>query len=204
MALLVRVREISLPAVDRRMIIGAVLAAIAALGVLQLTQPPERIPILVAGSELVAGRPLAELDVEVRYVESAVGLVMGDTLGDLGAWSLRVPLQEGEPLVASLLRPPELVASPNVIALSLDGAHAVLGRLTAGDRVDVYVTHDTFDSEPTTRLLAASVYVVDATVSESNVNRGRVNILLAVDGSLAAQIVSGSRTGAIDLVRLAP
>lgn len=204
MAILVRMRDVSLPSVDRRMIAGGILAAIAALGVLQITKPPDLLPVLVAGSGLPAGRPLADLDVDVRYVESTVGLVTGDSVGELADWSLRVPLAEGEPLVVSLLRPPELVSFPNIVALSLDGENAVLGRLTGGDRVDVYVTHIAFDSEPTTELLAAGVYIVDAFVSESSVDRGRVNVLLAVDDSLAAQIVSGVRTGAIDLVRLAP
>ena len=61
MALGVRVRDIALPTVDRRMVIGAILAAVAALGVLMLTKPPERIPVLVAGSDLAfikALRPL--------------------------------------------------------------------------------------------------------------------------------------------------
>lgn len=204
MALLVRVREISLPSVDRRMIAGGVLAAIAAFGVLQITAPPERIAVLVAGSELPAGRPLGDLNIDVRYVESAVGLVAGASIGDLSDWSLRVPLKEGELLVPSLIHPPEMLASPNVVALSLDGAHAVLGRLAPGDRVDVYVTHDAFDGEGATQLLAQDVFVVDASISEASAHRGRVDILLAVDDTLAAQIVSGSRSGAIDLVRLAP
>lgn len=205
MALVARVRDVALPSVDRRMIVGGILAAIAALGVLQITQPPQRVPVLVAGAELPAGRPLGALDIEIRYVESATGLVSGDSVGDLAEWSLRVPLAEGEPLIGSLLQPPELVEFPNVIALSLDGAHAVLGRLAAGDRVDVYVTMDGgFDTDSRTELLATDVYVVDVVASESSVDRGRVNLLLAVDDDLAGLIVSATRTGGIDLVRVAP
>jgi Flp pilus assembly protein CpaB len=205
MALGVGVRDIVLPTVDRRMVLGAILAAVAALGVLILTKPPERIPVLIAGSDLVAGRPLGDLDVQIRYVDSSTGLVVGDSVGDLEAWSLRVPLAEGEPLVASLLQPPELVASPNVIALSLASQNAVLGRLVAGDKVDVYVTSKGgIDSESTTELLASSVYVVETVVPESSIDRGRVNVLLAVDDDLAAELASASHTGEIDLVRVAP
>jgi Flp pilus assembly protein CpaB len=205
MALGVRVRDIALPAVDRRMVIGAILAAVAALGVLILTRPPERIPVLVAGSDLVAGRPLGDLDVEVRYVDSSTGLVVGDSVGDLEAWSLRVPLAEGEPLVVSLLQPPELVASPNVIALSLASQNAVLGRLVAGDKVDVYVTSKGgIEAESTTELLASRVYVVETVAPESSIDKGRVNVLLAVDDNLAAELASASHTGEIDLVRVAP
>jgi Flp pilus assembly protein CpaB len=205
MALGVRVQNIALPTVDRRMVIGAILAAVAALGVLMLTKPPERTPVLVAGSDLVAGRPLGGLDIQIRYVDSSTGLVVGDSVGDLEAWSLRVPLAEGEPLVVSLLQPPELVTSPNVIALSLASQNAVLGRLVAGDKVDVYVTsRGGIASESTTELLASNVYVVETVVPESSIDRGRVNVLLAVDDDLAAELASASHTGEIDLVRVAP
>jgi hypothetical protein len=205
MALGVRVRDIALPTVDRRMILGAILAAIAALGVLVLTRPPDRIPVLAAGSDLSAGRPLSELDIEVRYVESSAGLVVGDSVGELGEWSLRVPLEDGEPLLASLLLPPELVATPNVIALSLPPQNAVLGKLVAGDKVDVYLTHaDGFEVSQETELLASSVYIVEAVTSESSGSGGRVNVLLAVDDDLAAHLAAASHSGDIDLVRVAP
>jgi Flp pilus assembly protein CpaB len=161
--------------------------------------------VLVAGAALEAGRPLSDLDIVVRHVATAEGMVVGDSVGDLAEWSLRVPLAEGEPLVASLMQPPELVASPNVIALSLAAENAVLGRLVAGDKVDVYVTSAAdFDSEPTTELLARSVYIVEAVVSESSVDRGRVNVLLAVDDELAARLAAASHDGEIDFVRVAP
>lgn len=205
MALGVRVTSMTWPTVDRRTIVGGILAAVAALGVLQLTQPPERVPVLVAGSALPAGQPLEMLDIEVRYVESADGLVAGDAIGELELWTLRVPLAEGEPLVASLIRPPELVEAPNVIALSLRVENAVLGRLVAGDAVDVYHTSDTgFDRHATTELLASSVYVVEAVMSEASIDRGNVNVLLAVDDDLAAALAAASHTGEIDLVRIAP
>jgi Flp pilus assembly protein CpaB len=205
MALGVRVRDVTLPTVDRRMVVGAILAAIAALGVLVITKSPERIPVLVAGSDLVVGRPLGEMDVEVRYVESSTGLLVGDSVGDLEEWSLRVPLAEGEPLVPSLMQPPELLASPNVIALSLAAENAVLGRLVSGDEVDVYVTtRNGIDTESETEMIASNVYVVEAVVPESSIDRGRVNVLLAVNDDLAARLASASHTGDIDLVRVTP
>ncbi len=205
MALGVNVRDIALPTFDRRMVIGGILAAIAALGVLQITKPPERVPVLVAGSDLAAGRPLGDLDIEVRYVESSTGLVAGDSIGALEEWSLRVPLAEGEPLVSSLMQPPELLAMPNVIALSLAAENAVLGRLVAGDKVDIYLTSSGgFDTEPSTELLASNVFVVEAVASESSIDRGSVNVLLAVDDGLAARLAAASHTGDIDLVRVAP
>jgi Flp pilus assembly protein CpaB len=205
MAIGIGVRDFALPTIDRRMIIGGILAAVTVLGVLQLTKPPERIAVLVAGSDLVAGRPLSEMNIDVRYVDSATGLVAGDSVGELGEWSLRVPLVAGEPLVASLMQPPELLASPNVIALSLPAENAVLGRLVAGDHVDIYVTRTGgFDVESSTGLLASSVYVVEVVTSESSIDRGRVNILLAVDDRLASDLAAASHSGDIDLIRVAP
>ncbi len=205
MSLGISVRDLSLPSVDRRMIIGGILAAIAALGVLKLTAPPERMPILVAGSDLAAGQPLGELDIDVRYVDASTGLVVGDSVGDLEDWTLRVPLAEGEPLVMSLVQPPELLAVPNVIALSLAAENAVLGRLVAGDRVDVYfTTSGGLNVESETILLASSVYVVETVAPENSMDRGRVNVLLAVDEALASALASASHTGEIDLVRVGP
>lgn len=205
MALGVRVSDFAIPSIDRRKVAGGILAAIAALGVLQVTKPPDRIPVLVAASALEAGQPLSDLDIAIRHVGSADGMIVGDSVGDLADWSLRVPLAEGEPLIASLLQAPELVTNPNVIALSLAAENAVLGRLVAGDKVDVYVTSATgFDSEAATELLASSVYIVEAVVSDSPVDRGRVNVLLAVDDELAGRLAAASHEGEIDFVRVAP
>lgn len=142
MAVSVRLNELSMPWLDRRRLVGLALAALAGFLVLMLTQPDPRVGILVAANDLVPGRALTQDDVAVRYVASSVGLVEGTTIGDLSEWSLRAPIDAGEPLIPSNLQPPELLAYPNVIALSLDQSHAVLGRLVAGDRVDIYRTSD--------------------------------------------------------------
>jgi hypothetical protein len=103
------------------------------------------------------------------------------------------------------MQPPELVATPNVIALSLAPQNAVLGQLVAGDKVDIYLTNtDGFGVAPATELIASSVYIVEADRSESSADRGRVNVLLGVDDDLAAQLATASHSGDIDLVRVAP
>ncbi|MEE8457742.1 MAG: hypothetical protein V3S28_06800, partial [Acidimicrobiia bacterium] len=71
--------------------------------------------------------------------------------------------------------------------------------------VDIYVTYiGGFDVETSTGLLASSVYVVEVVTSESSIDRGRVNILLAVDDRLASDLAFASHSGAIDLIRVAP
>jgi Flp pilus assembly protein CpaB len=205
MAISVRLAEWSFPAIDRKRVLGIILALVAALLVLAVTRPEPQVPVLIASGDLVAGQALTADDVTVRYMASSEGLVEGTGLGDLSDWSLRVPLQAGEPLLPSLLLPPEMLVAPNVIALSLDQSHAVLGRLVAGDRVDVYRTTDGgFDAAPVTELVAAGVYVVESRTDTDGLNSGRVDLLLAVDEDLALLIAGSARHGEVDLVRVAP
>ena len=207
MALLERVRPISLSIswLDRRTMLGILLAALAGAIVLTLTRPPTVVPVLVAGSNLAAGTPLSELDVAVRQVSSAVGLVEGDSVGDLADWTLRVPLAAGEPISPSLLVPPQVGESRNALALSLDRSHAVQGNLSQGDLVDVLVTRPaSFDAAPVTELVAASVYILDVSLGESGFDADRVDVVLAVDGDLAVDLANARESGTIDLVRVTP
>ncbi len=205
MALLSHARSLSIGWLDRRTVIGVLLAALSAAIVLILSRPAVLAPVLVAGSDLPAGAPLSELDVEVRRVSSPVGLVEGDAVGELGEWTLRVPLAAGEPLVPSLLVPPQVGSSPDAFALSLDRAHAVQGRLGPGDSVDVLVTFPgTSGMAPVTETVASDVYVLDVDLGESGFDADRVDVLLAVDRDLAARLANAREAGTIDLVRVAP
>jgi len=205
MAIGIRRATGAMPVVERKFLIAGALAAVAAVLVLVVTQPPAKTPILVAGVDLPAGSALGELAMDVRYVESPEGFVIGENVGELADWSLVVPLAEGEPLLPSLLRPPETVTAPNLLALSLEPEHAVLGRLAAGDSVDVYVTSSGAIGEgSTTERLASHVYVVSAALSSEPGQRGGVDILVAVDDDLALLLTSAARSGTIDLVRVGP
>lgn len=195
----------ALPWLDRRRVLGFALAMVAALLVLMMTRPPELTPVLVASGDLQPGQPLTDQDVTVRYVELSSGMVVGSSLGELVEWSLRAPIAEGEPLIPSLLQPPELVSVPNVVALSLDPSHAVLGRLVAGDRVDVYgTTSGGLANGVRTELIASDVFVVEARLDTDGARADSVDLLLAVDDELAGRIVAADRMGEIDLVRVAP
>jgi Flp pilus assembly protein CpaB len=205
MALLSHARALTMPDLDRRAIVGVLLAAVAAGIVLTLTRPAPTTPILVAGSDLPAGTPLGELDLDVRRVGSPEGLVVGDSVGDLSDWVLRVPVSEGEPIVPSLLLPPEVLAAPDAFALTLDRAHAVQGRIAPGDLVDVLVTTpDTNDTPPSTTTVAEAVYVLDVDVGDEGFDADRVAVLLAVDTDLASVLANAREVGTIDLVRVAP
>ncbi len=201
-----RRRGLALPRVDRRTLAGIVLAAAAALAVLVVTRPAPTIPTLVAAADLPAGMPMTGADVAVRHVPSAAGLVEGDALGDLEGWSLAAPLASGEPLLPSLLRAPARLDHPDVIAIALPETQAVLGRLAAGDLVDIYATTKGTGVEPaTTELLAAGVYVVDARADGGSLSgAAEVELLLAVDGGLAARLAAARHTAELDVVRVGP
>ncbi|HHC08514.1 MAG TPA: hypothetical protein ENK55_07335 [Actinobacteria bacterium] len=192
---------VSIP--DRRTVVGLALALVAAALVLVVTRPAATVPILVAGDDLPAGTPLAELDLDVRRVTDATGLVVGDDLGELGDWSLARPLRRGEPLVPSLLVPPAVHDAPAQMSLSVDAAQAVLGRLSPGDRVDVLLTTEVPGEPSTTRRIARDLFVVDVVVTPSAVGGERVDLLLAVDEATAL-VLAGSRPEDLDIVRVGP
>jgi Flp pilus assembly protein CpaB len=196
----------SFPHVDRRYLVGGLAAALATILVLIITAPPTRTSVLVAGGDLPAGAALSGLDIGTRQVDDAEGLIEGTTLGELADWSLVVPLREGEPLLASALRPPEMVAAPQAMGVSLPAAHAVLGRLGAGDLVDVYLTPDPSpgDPQPIATRIAHRVYVIDAAASDSPGAMGRIDVLLAVDETITPVLAAGARDGRIDLVKVSP
>ncbi len=202
MAVGVRLRSVTIPRPDMRTLLGIGLAAAAALLVLWMTRPIATVPVLVAGSDLPAGTPLSKLDLTVKNTTDADGLVVGDEPGELSDWVLVAPIASGEPILPSLLRAPEVQAAPDLLALELDRAHAVLGRIDPGDRVDIYASTSR-PGEPTeTRLVASSVFVVDATASDSTVNGDQIQLLLAVDDALAATLTAAMNGSDLDLVRV--
>jgi len=205
MALLSRTQSAAVTWLDRRTIIGLLLAALAGIIVLTLTRPPALTPVLVAGADISAGTPLGQVDLDVRRVSSADGLVAGDTIGDLSDWTIRVPLSAGEPLLPSLLVPPAVGASPDALALRLDRAHAVQGQLVAGDTVDILLTRAaSLDSNAVTETVASGVYILSVELGDVGFDADRVDVVLAVDSSTASLITNARESGTIDLLRVSP
>lgn len=198
----VRLRSLTIPRPDTRTLLGIGLAALSVLLVLWITRPVPTVPVLVAGSDLPAGTPLSELDLTVRNTADADGLVVGDEPGELSDWVLVAPIAAGEPILPSLLRAPEVQAAPNLLALELDRAHAVLGRIDPGDRVDIYASTSRPGEPAETRLIASSVFVVDAAISDSTMSGDQIELLLAVDDSLAASLTAAMNGSDLDLVRV--
>lgn len=190
---------------DRRALLGLLLALGAGALVLVLTRPSPTVPVLVAEGPLPAGVPLGSLPVGVRRLPDTEGLVEAASPDTLADWTLAAPLAAGEPLLPSLLRPPERRDRPQVLALSLTRDRAVLGELQAGDLVDVYVTIDPLDEPASARLVAADLYVVAAGPAPGGIaGSERIDLLLAVDDALAVALVGARREGEIELVRVSP
>ena len=99
-----------------------------------------------------------------------------------------------------------MVAAPQAMGVSLPAAHAVLGRLGAGDVVDVYLTPNASpgDPSPAATRIAQRVYVIDAAEAASPGAMGRIDVLLAVDEEITPLLAAGARDGTIDLVKVSP
>ena len=181
--------------VDMRLIAAAALAGIAALIVLGVTAPPERVPVLVAGSPLADGVRLSELDTTSRRVEDPTGLISESAAAELSDHVLSVPLSPGEPILESLLLDPHEENRVDILGLDLEAPAAVQGRLSPGDRVDVYA------AGPEVRLIAESVSVVAVERDTGTLGAGDIHILLAVEGDMAGRLIAASGTDSIHLVR---
>jgi Flp pilus assembly protein CpaB len=190
--------------IDRRTILGAVLAVVAGVAVVAATRPPATSPVLVAATDLSAGVPLGEQQVEIRRMVTAEGLVVADDPDEFSTWAPAAPLAAGEPIPASLLQPAIRRAHPDALALALDAEHAALGALQQGDLVDVYATGPAPDDEAAiTTLVASEVFVADvASAPERLGSEPTTLLLLAVDRPLAETLVHAIRTADIDLVRV--
>jgi flavin reductase (DIM6/NTAB) family NADH-FMN oxidoreductase RutF len=94
------------------------------------------------------------------------------------------------------------LAAPDALAVELSAANAVLGQLTAGDRVDVYATTSR-PGEPTeTTLVASAIYILEARTIESTTTQDRVELLLAVDRATARAVTTAMHASDIDLVKV--
>lgn len=195
-------RPVPMPRLDRRFVVAGLLAAVSAVVVLVLTRPPERTPVIVAAADLPAGHVLEASDVAVRYVEDRTGFVVGDSIGELAGYSLAVPMSQGEPLLASIVRSPERVAAASSMSLAVPIERAALGRLAAGDHIDIYMTTSEMSGEARTDLAAHDVYLIDAMVADEPGSRDEVWLLIAVDEQLARQLTTASHAGSLDVVKV--
>lgn len=186
--------------VDRRTWLGIALAATAALVTLSISKPAPTVDVVFAGEDLPAGVRLADLTLVTRPLPAPFGMLIEPDLDAVSEWTLAEPIRRDEPVLPSLLRAPALAENPDLFALAVDPSHAVLGRISAGDYVDVYVTWK--DDDITTRI-AEGLYVVEARTDDDGFGDGEVQMLLAVDRDRAELLTHAVRTGDVDIVKRA-
>ena len=181
--------------IDLRLAVAGVLAVAAALAVMALTRPIERVPVLVAASPLPPGVPLDDLPLVEQSVELLEGMIRADQRAEVVDRSLTIPLAAGSPLLWSALAP-GVVSPSDVLAVTLDRDAAAQGDLRPGDAVDVYLS-----DEQGTRRIAEAVTVIDAYEGGGGLGGTDVAVWLAVDTALAEQVIAARHGGSIDLVR---
>ena len=146
--------------------------------------------------DLAAQAPIAPDAFTRRPVTDPTGLVVAGA--DLDGSVLRSPIAQGEPLIPSLLvdaaDPRPFVA----LGLELPTASGVLGRLVAGDRVDVFLT----DAEEETHVVARDVRILEIADTEQLSGDRSVRVLIGTDRATAARIAGASHRGAVDLIRV--
>ena len=181
--------------IDLRFALAGLLAIIAAVVVMVLTRPVERVSVLVAAAPLPPGVPLADLQLADVLVEPIDGLIRSSEREITEQRMLAVAIEVGSPLLWSALAPDNLPTG-DVLALTLEPGNAVQGDLRAGDIVDIYVSDD-----EGTRRVAESISVVDAALGNGGLGGDDVAILLAVDQLVAETVIASQHAGVIDLVR---
>jgi len=79
--------------IDARFAVTGVLALIAAIIVMTLTRPSERVSVLVAGAPLPPGVALSDLPVDERLTEPIAGLITAEEMPGLADRVLLVPVE---------------------------------------------------------------------------------------------------------------
>lgn len=194
-------RRVGLP--SGRAVVGGLLMALAAVGTFLAytsANADDTIDVLIAARDLSPGQTIAARDVELVPVE-----LPGEVRGLFGTVDAAVgrqvaaPVAAGEFLLASATVEPVDGAETLEIAISLPASRAV-GRLRAGERVDVF---STWGSE-VTELIAVDARVLEVGGgSDSSLGGGEtVTVRLALaDFSQIEALVHAQAAGDITMIR---
>lgn len=194
-------RRVGLP--SGRAVVGGLLMALAAVGTFLAyadATADETIEVLVAARDLTPGQTIEAADVELVPVElpDEVRGLFGAVDAAVGR-QLASPIEAGEFLLASATIVPLEGEETLEVAISVPAGRAV-GRLRAGERVDVF---STWGSE-VTQLIAVDARVVEVRGSSSEGLGGSdsVTVRLAVaDFGQVEALVHAQAAGDITMVR---
>jgi hypothetical protein len=187
-----------------RAVVGALLMAVAALGVylahLEATREPTT-GYVIATRDLHAGALLGpgDLALEVLDLPAATAARAFRNVEDLAGHVALAPVSAGEVLWASAVTGTERVEPSHEVALVLPRAHVAVARLQRGDRVDVFAT-----AGPRTASIVRGALVVSATGGQGGAiaQEREVEVVVAVPtGEAVAALVHALRTGDVTIVR---
>lgn len=187
-----------------RALVGALLMSLAAVGVfLAYTGASEapRDALVVAARTIQVGEEITIDDVRVvraelpRSIEEATFATTDDVLGRVALG----PIEKGEIVQAGAVTADRLGDRGNEVALTLPREQLAVGRLKAGERVDVFVTYE----DRTTSVARGAEVVQIATSSDGSLTSDReVSVVVSVaSGEVVAAIVHALRTGDVTVVR---
>jgi pilus assembly protein CpaB len=194
-------RRVGLP--SGRAVVGGLLMALAAVGTFLAyadATADDTIEVLVAARDLTPGETIRASDVELVPVELPGGVrgLFGAVDAAVGR-QIAAPVEAGEFLLASATVVPLEGAETLEVAISVPASRAV-GRLRAGERVDVFSTW----SGDVTQLIAVDARVVEVRGSSSEGLGGRdsVAVRLAVaDFAQIEALVHAQAAGDITMIR---
>lgn len=156
--------------------------------------------------DLAAGTRLTASDVRSTRVDLAaehLSRYVSAEASVSGALLVRAT-QEGELLAAGAVARPGTPTDGRSITIPVSAEHAVGGRLSAGDVVDVLVTVDARGAAARTTLLVGSAVVQDVVSDPAfgNGDAALVGITVTVDPAEALRIALATRSAEIDVVRV--
>lgn len=207
MAVSVAVRRERPAWLNLRTLFGLALFLLSLLSGWHLLEGTERGTLVwAAADDLAAGVPLRTSDlVAVRSDLGADQLSVYLGAGaDLEGAELTRPVGRGELLAARFVAPAGTGSEGRAMTVPVTADHAVGGRLTRGDRVDVYATLKGGRASARTTLILGSAQVLDLVTTGGLVADGESLTALTLEVSAvdAARLAFAIRTAEIDIVRV--
>ena len=186
---------------DPRMAAGVALVAVSVvIGSWVVAAADDRVTVWSAAHDLASGTELQADDlVQVPVRLDGASAYVGSDSAELVGSRLSRGVGAGELIAVSAVT----TAHPDhrLITLPVEPMHAPV-QMAHGDRVDVYVSpRDNSGTPGASRLVLASALVADASEASDSAS-GEAAVVLDVDSAQAAALVSASRSGVIDLVRV--
>ena len=181
------------------MIGAAIMTASVVLGALLIGSADNTASVWAAKHDLSAGTTVTQADLVPiavngenagRYIDAQSQDLVGKQL------SRSVGAQELLPVSAVAVSP----SDTRLVTVPVEPAHAPHG-LTRGERVDVYLSARESAAATASRLVLANA-LVDEVADDIDSASGQIAVVLQVSADQAAAVVSASRGGVIDLVRV--